>query len=415
MDSLTQITLGAAVGEAVLGKKVGNRAMLWGGIAGTIPDLDVLSNFFMKEIDALAFHRGITHSLLFAVLAPPLFAWLVHSLYKNNFHNRKGFKIGGAVFWMGFYISMVVAVSAFGIIAGETDTLNFRTLFIGLGLGIIPAAFLYFNYYKRDFGAVEASWRDWTWLFFWATITHPMLDCCTAYGTQIFQPFWDYRVAFNNVAVADPAYTLPFLLCVLIAWYLTRASKWRRYVTWFGLTISTLYLLFGFYNKIRVDRVFEDSLKAQNIQYERFTTSPTIFNNFLWQGVAEGDTAYYHGMYSIMDKEKYISNFKILDKNHELIEAITDDHSIKILKWFSNGYYNLTEKPDGSLEFNDLRYGTLDALVPGEGNYIFKFSIKEKDGEIDVHHIRERPPATDDTFSNYWNRIIGRKDKVRPL
>ena len=41
MDSVTQITLGAAVGEAVLGRKIGGRAMLWGAIAGTLPDLDV--------------------------------------------------------------------------------------------------------------------------------------------------------------------------------------------------------------------------------------------------------------------------------------------------------------------------------------------------------------------------------------
>ena len=40
MDSLTQIVLGAAVGEVALGKKVGNKAMLYGAIAGTIPDLD---------------------------------------------------------------------------------------------------------------------------------------------------------------------------------------------------------------------------------------------------------------------------------------------------------------------------------------------------------------------------------------
>ncbi|MEO0878023.1 MAG: metal-dependent hydrolase, partial [Bacteroidota bacterium] len=44
MDSLTQITLGAAVGEVVLGKKAGNRAMVWGAIAGTFPDLDILAN-----------------------------------------------------------------------------------------------------------------------------------------------------------------------------------------------------------------------------------------------------------------------------------------------------------------------------------------------------------------------------------
>ena len=56
MDSLTQIVLGAAVGEAVLGKKVGNKAMMWGAIAGTIPDLDVLSKLFL---DAVTSKSGI--------------------------------------------------------------------------------------------------------------------------------------------------------------------------------------------------------------------------------------------------------------------------------------------------------------------------------------------------------------------
>jgi len=41
MDALTQIVLGPAVGEAVLGRKVGNKAMLYGAIAGNIPDFDV--------------------------------------------------------------------------------------------------------------------------------------------------------------------------------------------------------------------------------------------------------------------------------------------------------------------------------------------------------------------------------------
>ncbi|MFM8916554.1 MAG: metal-dependent hydrolase, partial [Bacteroidota bacterium] len=35
MDSLTQIVLGAAVGEVLLGKKLGNKAMLLGAIGGT--------------------------------------------------------------------------------------------------------------------------------------------------------------------------------------------------------------------------------------------------------------------------------------------------------------------------------------------------------------------------------------------
>ena len=38
MDSLTQIVLGASVAEASLGKKIGNKAIVLGAIAGTIPD-----------------------------------------------------------------------------------------------------------------------------------------------------------------------------------------------------------------------------------------------------------------------------------------------------------------------------------------------------------------------------------------
>jgi inner membrane protein len=84
MDTITQITLGAAVGEATLGKKVGNKAVLWGAIAGTIPDLDVLASPFMDTVSGIAFHRGFTHSITFAVLFAPLLAFLLTKLYRRK-------------------------------------------------------------------------------------------------------------------------------------------------------------------------------------------------------------------------------------------------------------------------------------------------------------------------------------------
>ncbi|WP_025739537.1 metal-dependent hydrolase [Aquimarina pacifica] len=81
MDSLTQIVLGASVGEAILGKKVGNKAMLWGAIAGTIPDLDVVSKLFVDTITANELHRGFSHSILFSLLAAPIFGWLISKIY----------------------------------------------------------------------------------------------------------------------------------------------------------------------------------------------------------------------------------------------------------------------------------------------------------------------------------------------
>ena len=82
MDSLTQITLGAAVGEAVGGRKAGNKAPLWGAALGTLPDLDVLANPFLAEAQSLLFHRGPSHSLLLTALLTPLLG-----LALARFHN----------------------------------------------------------------------------------------------------------------------------------------------------------------------------------------------------------------------------------------------------------------------------------------------------------------------------------------
>lgn len=84
MDSLTQIVLGASVGEAVLGKKVGNKAMLWGAVAGTIPDLDIIANYLVDTVTAIEIHRGFSHSIFFAIFASPILGWLVWRLYQRK-------------------------------------------------------------------------------------------------------------------------------------------------------------------------------------------------------------------------------------------------------------------------------------------------------------------------------------------
>ncbi|MBU2951094.1 metal-dependent hydrolase [Tamlana agarivorans] len=97
MDSLTQIVLGAAVGEAVLGRKVGNKALLYGAIAGTIPDLDVLASHFTDTVSALEIHRGFTHSIVFSIVFAPIFGWLV-----SRYERCKDFKGWSLLFFWGF-------------------------------------------------------------------------------------------------------------------------------------------------------------------------------------------------------------------------------------------------------------------------------------------------------------------------
>ena len=78
MDIVTQIALGAAVGEATLGRKVGWRAPVWGGLCGLLPDLDVLWPF-ADPVSAFTWHR-YTHALAVLVLATLIVAWLALTL-----------------------------------------------------------------------------------------------------------------------------------------------------------------------------------------------------------------------------------------------------------------------------------------------------------------------------------------------
>lgn len=83
MDSLTQLTLGAAVGEAVLGRRAGRKAAAWGAVCGTLPDLDTLYPF-ADAVAAFTWHRGYSHSLLVLCLLAPLLAWLIVKIHPQE-------------------------------------------------------------------------------------------------------------------------------------------------------------------------------------------------------------------------------------------------------------------------------------------------------------------------------------------
>lgn len=81
MDTVTHIVLGACIGEAVLGQKVGKKALIAGAIAQTIPDFDFISAFWLTPAEQLLAHRGITHSFLFIAVGSPVFAVVLRRLF----------------------------------------------------------------------------------------------------------------------------------------------------------------------------------------------------------------------------------------------------------------------------------------------------------------------------------------------
>jgi inner membrane protein len=84
MDSLTHIALGACIGEAFFEKGFGKKAMLWGALAQSIPDIDFVATFWLDTTENLLAHRGFTHSFLFALLVTPIFAMVADRVHRPH-------------------------------------------------------------------------------------------------------------------------------------------------------------------------------------------------------------------------------------------------------------------------------------------------------------------------------------------
>lgn len=343
MDSLTQITLGAAVGEAVLGKKVGNRAVLWGALAGTLPDLDVVFSLFMDPVDYLSVHRGFSHSVFFPFVAAPLLAYIAHSIHKRS---------------------------------------------------------------------TEASYFGWIKLFFWAIITHPMLDMMTGYGTQLFYPITRYTYEFNTIFIVDPLYTLPFLFCLIVAMTKNRNSPKRRFWNWLGISLSTFYLLLTIPLKLFAIPVFQQALDDQQIEYERMRTFPNPLTSFYWRALVETDDGYYEGHYSYFQKDRDVT-FHFIPGNHHLLEDVKDDYAVGELLWFSKGYYSV-EQRDDHLLFNDLRFGSYLGFKGIHDDFTFSFKIYTADHpDFDETTFRQTPMGfdfEDGVFGEYLRYVFNRRD-----
>jgi inner membrane protein len=82
MDSITQAVLGATIQGALLGRWQGRKALLYGALLGTLPDLDVVIDYGDAVAD-MTYHRGFSHSLLVLSAIALLLTWLVRWLHPH--------------------------------------------------------------------------------------------------------------------------------------------------------------------------------------------------------------------------------------------------------------------------------------------------------------------------------------------
>jgi inner membrane protein len=83
VDSLSQIVLGSAIGVAVMGRRTAVwKAALWGGVCGTLPDLDALIDFG-DAVRNMTYHRAESHGLFYLTLLSPVMAWIASRVHRE--------------------------------------------------------------------------------------------------------------------------------------------------------------------------------------------------------------------------------------------------------------------------------------------------------------------------------------------
>lgn len=177
MDSVTHVVLGACIGEAMLGKKLGRKAMLWGALAQSLPDIDFLASFWLKTTDDLLAHRGITHSLFFALLASLLLAAIAGRWHRP--HN---------ILYRQYLLFFLIEVLTHLFI----DSFNAYTV----------ALFAPFSYQRFTFNAI-----------FVADPLFTIAPLCTAIALLILKKDAANRKVWWRLGIAVPAVYL-FLCCI---------------------------------------------------------------------------------------------------------------------------------------------------------------------------------------------------------
>jgi len=236
---------------------------------------------------------------------------------------------------------------------------HFTHSLIFIPIGGLIAALIAWLLLRRRLGFLKT--------YFFATLgyaTGGLLDACTSYGTYLYWPFSDQRVAWDNIAIIDPVYSLILLLSAIIAY----RKKMRRFAR-IGLALALCYLIIGVAARNAATRVLLDTAHHRGHQIERIRVMPTIGNLILWRGVYENSGRFHvngirlglfgpHHVYAGPAVPEYQTNQCASGSKGALA-----CRNIQRFAHFSDGYvFAYTKAP---LIIGDLRYSMLPhEIVP---------------------------------------------------
>ncbi len=332
----------------------------------------------------------------------PLSQAVVGASLSQCFAKKENLKIAGIAGVLGGVlpdIDVLIKSSVDPLLSIEYHR-HFTHSFIMVPILAIPVALLVWYVSKKKIPLKEVYLYAFLGVF-----THGLLDACTSYGTQLLWPFSNMRVAWNNIAIIDPLFTVPALIAVLWADRI-KSLRLARYT--FAYMIA--YLLFGVYQREAATAVAKELASSRAHNYVRIEAKPSIGTLALWRTLYETNDGYFYvdavNTVPFIGAKVYEgSNIKKWSPNNLVPVPAADSTLAKDIarfNWFSDDY--LVEKTSFPIVVGDLRYATIpNTLDPLWG---ISFNPTDSNKHVDLQFFR----VVDESIKETYRKMIFRED-----
>jgi len=209
--------------------------------------------------------------------------------------------------------------------------------------------------------------------------THGLLDACTSYGTQLFWPFSNERVSWNNISIVDPLFTIPVLILLVIA---IRTKK--KIFSFFGIGWIIFYLFLGF---VQYERALSAAIELANMRghnAERLTLKPSFGNLILWKSIYQHKETFYVDAIRTAQSSTWClgESIKAFDYQYHLPDLDKESqqkNDIERFRWFSQDYLGYDKEKN---ILTDVRY----SMIPNQISPMWGLIIDVQRG-INEHAI----------------------------
>jgi len=226
--------------------------------------------------------------------------------------------------------------------------------------GALLCAVLFYPFIKR-----KLSFKQIYFFSFLGYTTHGLLDACTSYGTQLFWPFSNERVAWNIVSIVDPFFTLPVLLLIGFAIY-----KNSTIISRIAFVYAIVFLSLGLVQKQRAENIVYTLAQERGHNVERIRVKPSFANRHVWKLIYEYNGCYYVDAVKLLIDIKIFPGTSIKKLNLKrdfplLVKNSKQARDIERFRWFSDDF--LAVNPENSNVIIDMRY----SLLPNDINLMW--------------------------------------------